>query len=79
MCIRDRLNTLLEQGLIEKHANPLDKRSQRLQITAAGQSIIDKVTQIDSALHRKMTQGLNEQQLHALQQISSQMRANLNA
>ncbi|QLE84033.1 MarR family transcriptional regulator [Shewanella sp. Scap07] len=73
------LSTLITQNLIEKHANPQDKRSQYLQLTAAGQAIMDQVTGLDANIYRKMTQDISAKELQDFEQIAQKMNSNLSS
>lgn len=73
------LSTLITQNLIEKHANPQDKRSQYLQLTAAGQAIMDQVRGLDANIYRKMTQDISAKELQDFEQIAQKMNSNLSS
>ncbi|MGF1689185.1 MarR family transcriptional regulator [Photobacterium japonica] len=71
------LNTLIEQGYIEKAPNPDDKRSQRLLLTDNGMSIMAQINDIDKQMGQQLTQGVTSEDLAALQRITEKMAANL--
>ncbi|WP_028774420.1 MarR family winged helix-turn-helix transcriptional regulator [Shewanella waksmanii] len=73
------LSTLITQNLIEKRANPQDKRSQYLQLTAAGQAIMDQVRGLDANIYRKMTQDISAKELQDFEQIAQKMNSNLSS
>ena len=71
------LNTLIEQGYIEKVPNPDDKRSQRLLLTDSGATIMTQINDIDKQMGQQLTQGVTSDDLAALQRITEKMAANL--
>lgn len=71
------LNTLIEQGYIEKVPNPDDKRSQRLLLTSSGAAIMGQIDGIDEKMGQQLTAGITTEDLAALKRITQQMAKNL--
>jgi DNA-binding MarR family transcriptional regulator len=72
------LNSLIEQALILKKANPEDRRSQYLLVTQSGEEILAKLAKVEASIFEKMKAGLNEQDLTTFEHVARTMSSNLN-
>lgn len=71
------IKEMIAHNWISKSANPDDKRSQLLVLTAEGRELVALITDTQDKVHRKMSENLNEQQLHAFTQVAEVMSSNL--
>lgn len=60
---------LHKRGLIERHAHPTDGRAQGLHLTPEGTRLQAQAQQTASALERDVATGLNDTELHTLNQL----------
>jgi DNA-binding MarR family transcriptional regulator len=67
------LNSLIEQEMITKHANPEDKRSQFLRLTNRGEALMEQILEINDELSELMTAGLSEGEIREFQRIADKM------
>ena len=67
------LNSLIEQGMITKQANPEDKRSQFLLLTNSGEALMEQILEINDELSELMTEGLSESEVAEFQRITEMM------
>lgn len=72
------LNDLLEQGLISKSDNPQDRRSHWLQLTPSGETLMQRLLELESRTARHMSRGLDEEQLQTFIHLAQHMADNLN-
>ncbi|MBY6106295.1 MarR family transcriptional regulator [Ferrimonas balearica] len=73
------LKPLLEHGLLQKQANPDDKRSQFLQVTDAGAAIVERLQAIDAHMLAQLSQSVPAEDLAEFQRIARRMAEGLNA
>ncbi|MBY5980869.1 MarR family winged helix-turn-helix transcriptional regulator [Ferrimonas balearica] len=73
------LKPLLEHGLLQKQANPEDKRSQFLQVTDAGAAIVERLQAIDAHMLAQLSQSVPPEDLAEFQRIARRMAEGLNA
>ncbi len=71
------IKELISQGLIVSHACPTDKRSRLLELTPAGQSVMQELQLAEKAAVNQMIKGLTEQELQQFLQVTSKMGENL--
>jgi len=72
------LKELIDQGLIEKHPNPKDKRSQILTLTEQGESVFEALQQADYATLNALKTGLTDEELSQFLTIGQKMIQNMN-
>lgn len=72
------LNDLLDGALITKRDHPQDRRSQLLELTPAGHSILQQVMELDARATAQMTEGLDPEQVTAFIQLARHMADKLN-
>ncbi|GGO80294.1 MarR family transcriptional regulator [Marinobacterium nitratireducens] len=68
---------LLEKALIEKRPNPEDGRSQILQLTSAGEAMLERIGNAEHQASLRMAQGLSPDELTAFIRLASAMTDNL--
>ena len=73
------LNELLEDGYISKIANPEDRRSQLLRLSAKGKEIVTQLNVIERTANKAMTANLSNEDMHAFIRIANIMVDNLAA
>jgi DNA-binding MarR family transcriptional regulator len=73
------LNELLEDGYISKIANPEDRRSQLLRLSAKGKEIVTQLNAIERTANKAMTANLSNEDMHAFIRIANIMVDNLAA
>lgn len=73
------LNTLTEEGLINKKANPNDKRSQLIICTDTGWTLYQRFTEIDRYILEQLSEGLTQEELWEFQRLAEKMLVNLEA
>ncbi|WP_375749224.1 MarR family winged helix-turn-helix transcriptional regulator [Vibrio sp. HN007] len=71
------LSSLIKHELIVKEPNPEDKRSQCLRITEAGQAIMMRISETDTAMLKKMQKGIATEELEQFYNVARQMAKNL--
>ncbi|SDH62541.1 DNA-binding transcriptional regulator, MarR family [Pseudomonas flavescens] len=72
------LNDLLDAALISKREHPRDRRSQLLELTPAGQAIVQQMLELDAQATRHMTEGLEPEQINAFIHLARHMTDRLN-
>ncbi|QIA63208.1 MarR family transcriptional regulator [Vibrio astriarenae] len=71
------LKPLLDEGLLDKAANPEDKRSAFLLVTEQGRTLVERIADVEQALISKMTSGVAENELQSYLKVANQMKKNL--
>jgi DNA-binding MarR family transcriptional regulator len=71
----DRLEA---SGLIERQADPNDRRVRRLRLTFKSAAILKQIAAFRRQLHENMAEGLDAPDLSVLVQCLQRMRVNLN-
>lgn len=71
------LNTLIEQGLLQKRPNPADKRSQLLVFTPAGERVIETVSHLFEELSSELSAGISADEQKVFYKVLNQIIANL--
>lgn len=71
-----RLNTLQKQALINKTANPDDRRGWLLRLSPAGRAVYQQLVQTLLAGHRELRYGLTDQQLVTFYAMLRQIEIN---
>ncbi|AEF55702.1 MarR family winged helix-turn-helix transcriptional regulator [Marinomonas posidonica] len=72
------LKEVIDQGLIERHPNPKDKRSQILTLTEQGETVFTTLQQADYAALNALKTGLTEEELNDFLIIGQKMIHNIN-
>lgn len=72
----DRLEA---RGLVERRADPKDRRVRRLHLLPAAEPFLEEITQYREALNAEISEGLNEQQRTALIDMLINIKSKLNA
>lgn len=68
---------LIEKDIVNKVANPNDKRSQMLSITEKGLSVMNKIKKLEQSILAKMTEGVSESEIEHFNQIANRFSDNL--
>lgn len=71
------LNTLTKETLIEKQANPNDKRSQLIVCTDKGLALYQQIEGIDQFVLARLAEGLSHEELAEFQRLAEKMLLNL--
>lgn len=71
------IDRLQELGLVERRANPHDRRAWCLHLTAKADPLVDKIKAIADDLHVQMLDGLSKQQLDDIRNMLEHIRNNL--
>jgi MarR family transcriptional regulator for hemolysin len=73
------VDRLCDNGLIERRADPNDRRAKRLYLTAAARPLLDQVTEHVEELGQTVLQGMTSADIDAVQIQLSLARENLKA
>lgn len=71
------LNTLIDQGLLQKCPNPADKRSQLLTFTPAGERVIEAVSTVFEKLSAELSAGISAEEEKVFYKVLNQIITNL--
>lgn len=71
------IKEMINKGLIEKTPNPNDTRSQLIQLTEQGRSLLDRMLAIESKMMERMLVGLSQKQVDTFNQVAVTMTENL--
>tara|TARA_B100000161_G_C33494295_1_gene388515 strand:- start:448 stop:939 length:492 start_codon:yes stop_codon:yes gene_type:complete len=71
------LKELENDGLIERRPHPIDRRSQTLHLTAAGETRMEAFRTVEQDVRTRMTRGLTPQQIRDFVEIANLMADNL--
>lgn len=71
------LQELENEGLIEKRPHPIDRRSQTLHLTPAGDTLMTEFRSVEQDVRTRMTRGLTPQQIQSFVEIANLMADNL--
>jgi DNA-binding MarR family transcriptional regulator len=71
------VDRLEDSGLVERRANPADRRAWQLYITPRGQALMDELRPLALSLFDDALHGLGEREQQALFAALDQVRANL--
>ena len=71
------LDRLAENGLIERRADPNDRRANRLFLTAAARPLLERLSELSTELMRTVLEGLDAKTLEKLQRDLGLVRENL--
>lgn len=63
------LDTLEADGLVERIADPSDRRSKHLRLTAAGEAVLEEVFGIVDELRERLIAGIEPEQIDALNSV----------
>lgn len=72
------LNELLGAGLIVKHDNPEDGRSRLLELSRSGQALMLQARALESAVAKRMTDGLSTAEVDTFIRTAQRITDNLN-
>jgi MarR family transcriptional regulator, transcriptional regulator for hemolysin len=73
------IDRLAEANLVERTADPSDRRAWRLQVTETAQPLIAKLRKLAEGLVDDAFRGLNERELEVMRGNLARIRENLNA
>lgn len=71
------LDDLEKSGLIERHVDEKDRRSKRLDLTSAGESVFSTLFGINHSLRRQFLQGISQSELSLMVSAADVMNRNL--
>jgi MarR family transcriptional regulator for hemolysin len=71
------LDRLAENGLIERRADPNDRRANRLFLTPAARPLLERLTELGGDMMKTVLEGLDAKMLEKLQRDLELMRENL--
>lgn len=71
------INKLIEVELVEKRANPSDKRSQLLFTTAPGEAFFKHIEAKEAAMRTLLTQGISDAEMETFLDVASRLTHNL--
>lgn len=71
------IDKLIERGLVERHADPGDRRVVRIQLSAQGQSIWRDIDQCGNRVRERAMSGMDEAERLAFIRVLEQVRDNL--
>jgi DNA-binding MarR family transcriptional regulator len=72
------LADLEASGLIARRENPLDRRSQLLELGADARALLARIAVFEDDTARRMTRGLSGQEVQQFMRLAQQMADNLN-
>ncbi len=73
------IDQLAEAGLVERRADPADRRAYRIHLTGAAQGQLDAIRAVAAQVRAEATQGLSAAQSEALLLALARLRENLAA
>jgi DNA-binding MarR family transcriptional regulator len=73
------VDRLAEGNLVERRADPADRRAWRLYVTEVAKPIVEKLRRLGEAMTEEAFAGIPQNQLVALRETLAQVRENLNA
>lgn len=71
------IDKLIERGLVERHADPGDRRVVRIRLSAEGQSIWRDIDQCGNRVRERAMSGMDEAERLAFIRVLEQVRDNL--
>jgi MarR family transcriptional regulator for hemolysin len=71
------LDSLCENGLIERHPDPDDRRAKRLFLTPAARPLLERLSVLGEELMASALEGLDDQRISSLQTELSVIKENL--
>lgn len=71
------LDGLCDNGLIERRADPEDRRAKRLYLKPAARPLLERLTTVGEALMERALEGLDEARLAALHTDLTRLKTNL--
>ncbi len=71
------IDRLQELGLVERRPDVDDRRVWQIHLTAAGQTIVEHIAVIDTALRTELRDGVSRAERQALAQVLQTLQANL--
>lgn len=71
------IDKLIERGLVERHADPADRRVVRIQLSAQGQAIWRDIDQCGNRVRERAMSGMDEAQRLQFIRVLEQVRDNL--
>ncbi|MFK4017323.1 MarR family winged helix-turn-helix transcriptional regulator [Cobetia marina] len=73
------LNELEARGLVSRHQNPQDRRSQLLQVSAAGSDMLERVKVLEQETAQRMAGDLGDEEIAAFLNTATRMMDNVSA
>ena len=74
-----RIDKLIERGLVERHADPGDRRVVRIQLSDQGQAIWRDIDQCGNRVRERAMRGMDEAQRLQFIRVLEQVRDNLSS
>ena len=71
------VDRLERRGLVERHPDPADRRVWRVDITAAGRTIAEQISDIDEVLRAELRHGIGREERQALSWVLTRLQQNL--
>jgi DNA-binding MarR family transcriptional regulator len=71
------IDRLEEQGLVERHRDPADRRIWRLQLTEKANPVLREIATFRAEFHRRISEGIDAATLDIVTRGLLQMKANL--
>jgi DNA-binding MarR family transcriptional regulator len=71
------IDRLEERAFVERRADPNDRRTNRIHLTARGNRVLAEMQKIGLEMNAKVMKGISLQQQHELAQVLHVMKANL--
>ena len=72
------IDKLCEEGLLERQANPNDRRSHLIYLKPAAYAVLEKLTSLGALQEKRAFAGLSEQELATLDALLERINDNLN-
>jgi DNA-binding MarR family transcriptional regulator len=73
------LDRLHEEGLVDRHAHPTDRRARTLWLTALAWPVVDRILEINSAIRAEASAGISPAARELLMEALDHMKNNLDA
>lgn len=71
------VDRLQERGLVERQPDPNDRRVWRVDITADGRAMAERITDIDEVLRAELRHGIGREERQALSWVLTRLQHNL--
>lgn len=71
------IDKLCDEGLLERRANPTDRRSNLIYLKPAANAVLEKLTQLGGAQESRAFKGLSQQDLATLDRLLDRISENL--
>lgn len=73
------LDTLQKDGLVERLADPADRRTKQLRLTKAGEDVLAAMFEIGDEMRTRLLDGLSEEKVEELNALLCSLSARLDA